>query len=236
MKMLNTITAAVSRSKCRFLNLFVLVFIIVSTVLVPGGPAERTLELCFYIVMILAPYFVSKNRRVGQITLIAGAVFLVPHAVTVFGGEALLRSVRLAMAADVFSVVLIAFELLLTAVVMKYSLTSRQPEEPVFGCLLTYLLIGILFGNIFMLVSQHYPGAFAENGAAFNPTVTAMRYFSFITLTTCGYGDIVPVLPPARMLAAIEAACGVLYVGLFIGRMASLSGIGLPQSKKRSEE
>ncbi len=212
----------INGSKCAVLTGVVTFFLVFSTLTTPDGMIDRVLSLCFFVAMLFAPYFVSKNRRVGQITLAAGAVFLIPHAVTVFGGEALLLKIR--TPADMFMIVLIVFELMLTALVMRYSLSATKPDEPVFGCVLTYLLIGIVFANIFMLIARHDPGAFLENGAAMTATTTNMRYFSFVSLTTCGFGDIVAKSPFARIVCGVEATIGVLYVGVFIGRMASLSG------------
>jgi hypothetical protein len=49
-----------------------------------------------------------------------------------------------------------------------------------------------------------------------------LLYFSFTTLTTLGYGDIVPVSPSARLLTSFEAVAGQLYVAIFIARLVSL--------------
>jgi Ion channel len=55
-----------------------------------------------------------------------------------------------------------------------------------------------------------------------DPTIAAMVYFSFTTLTTLGYGDIVPLHPYARGLANIEAMIGQLYPAILIARLVSL--------------
>ncbi|MDD4817221.1 MAG: ion channel [Victivallaceae bacterium] len=211
----------VNGSKCAVLTGVVTFFLVFSTLTTPDGIIDRLLSLCFFVAMLFAPYFVSKNRRVGMITLAVGALFFIPHAITVFGDEEFLLKVR--TPADAFTVVLIFFELMLTALVMRYSLSATKPEEPVFGCVLTYLLIGIVFANIYMLIAQHNPGAFLENGEPMTATTTNMRYFSFVTLTTCGFGDIVAKSPFSRIVCGAEATVGVLYVGVFIGRMASLA-------------
>jgi len=49
----------------------------------------------------------------------------------------------------------------------------------------------------------------------------SLLYLSLITLTTLGYGDIVPVTPPARLVAALEATTGVLYIAITVARLVS---------------
>ena len=88
-----------------------------------------------------------------------------------------------------------------------------------------YLMLGLLWTVAYWLVAQVTPNAFAFN------TATGTResmggfnafYFSFITLSTVGYGDIAPVSRIARWLAATEAMTGLLYVTVLIARLVSL--------------
>ncbi len=60
------------------------------------------------------------------------------------------------------------------------------------------------------------------DGADYVGRVMQMRYFSFETLTTLGYGDIVPRSPAARMLATIEAVMGQIYLTVLIARLVGL--------------
>jgi hypothetical protein len=86
-----------------------------------------------------------------------------------------------------------------------------------------YLMLGLLWTVAYWLVAQVTPNAFAfntgpkETMAGFNAF-----YFSFITLSTVGYGDITPVSRIARWLAATEAMTGLLYVTVLIARLVSL--------------
>jgi voltage-gated potassium channel Kch len=60
-------------------------------------------------------------------------------------------------------------------------------------------------------------------------------YFSFITLTTVGYGDITPVSPIARMLAVMEAMTGTLFLGVLIARLVSLYSAPGPAEPPRQD-
>ncbi len=112
--------------------------------------------------------------------------------------------------------------------------------DDVNGAFCGYLLIGIAFGHIYGLVellrpgSFHLPanvGAMPENEAARQSLLT---YFSLVTLTTVGYGDITAVSSPARSLACIEAVIGQFYIAVVV---AELIGIKLAAAmrEKRPE-
>ena len=88
-----------------------------------------------------------------------------------------------------------------------------------------YLMLGLIWTMAYWLVASVTPTAFAFNTAT--GTKESMEgfnafYFSFVTLSTVGYGDITPVSKVARMLAATEAMTGLLYVAVLIARLVGL--------------
>ncbi len=93
------------------------------------------------------------------------------------------------------------------------------------GAIVFYLNFGLLFGILHRLVDQLVPGAYAHlpsphDEAAFR---AATNYFSFVTLTSVGYGDIVPVRPLARSLCMLEATVGQLLPTVLIARVVVLA-------------
>ena len=86
-----------------------------------------------------------------------------------------------------------------------------------------YLMLGLLWTVAYWLVAQVTPNAFAFNTGT-KETMAGFNafYFSFVTLSTVGYGDITPVSKVARMLAAMEAMTGLLYVAVLIARLVAL--------------
>jgi Ion channel len=91
------------------------------------------------------------------------------------------------------------------------------------GAVLLYLLIALTFVSLFVFVGLFIPKAFSglvlEDNATF---ASSAIYFSFVTLTTVGYGDIVPVHPVARSLCNLEAICGQLYPATLLARLVTL--------------
>ena len=86
-----------------------------------------------------------------------------------------------------------------------------------------YLMLGLLWTVAYWLVAQVTPNAFSFNTGP-KETMSGFNafYFSFITLSTVGYGDITPVSRIACWLAAMEAMTGLLYVTVLIARLVSL--------------
>src|SRR6266550_670114 len=87
-----------------------------------------------------------------------------------------------------------------------------------------YLMLGLIWTMAYWLVDRLTPGAFAFNTNAGRQSMNGFNafYFSFVTLSTVGYGDITPVSKAARMLAAMEAMTGLLYVAVLIARLVAL--------------
>lgn len=213
------VAGLVGRYRCVALTAAVLAFLAASAVFGETSEAEKLVRFVFYITVILAPYFVSRSRKVGKITLVAGVFVAAPNLFVIC------NHTTNAFSANSFELavwgLVLGFEILLTMCVIRYSVSSADAREPIGGVVLTYLLIGIVFSNIYFLISQYAPGAFACNGETFAPTMNDLRYFSYVTLTTCGFGDITPVNRLARTVAAMESVTGVLYVGIFIGKLVS---------------
>ncbi len=140
--------------------------------------------------------------------------------------EALLGS-RWAVAADVFGIAFLATTG--TGILLDIFTRDEITADTVFGASAVYLLIGLLFGRVFLLIAHVDPNAFAVSDALAEELAVEgfrgsgiLHYFSLITLTTVGYGDVSPVAPLARNLAAIEAVIAQLFVAAVIARLVAL--------------
>jgi len=121
----------------------------------------------------------------------------------------LIVGVAAQIAAMIMVVVYIALEAL------RDELVTR---DTMMGTVAVYLLIGLGFTQIYELTQTLSPAAFSNLVGLTAPQVHAeLIYYSLVTLTTLGYGDIVPVLPVARSLAVVEAILGQFFVAAIIG-------------------
>jgi len=93
----------------------------------------------------------------------------------------------------------------------------------VIGAILLYLAIGFVFVALYTLVGVLYPGAYSGLKLKDQASLASeLIYFSFVTLTTVGYGDILAVNPLARSLCNLEAIIGQLYPATLLARMVTL--------------
>lgn len=98
---------------------------------------------------------------------------------------------------------------------------SHVSGELIAGSVAVYLLLAIVFAYLFGLVDLLEPGSFAFADRAGFPDPD-FYYFSLVTLTTLGYGDITPVSPMARGLAALEAVIGPVYLTVLVARLVGM--------------
>lgn len=102
------------------------------------------------------------------------------------------------------------------------SATKVDPEH-LSAALSAYLLAGIFFGLFYWVLEQIKPGTFITAGEFSRMTAF---YFSFVTLATIGYGDIVPRTDVARGLVIVEGVGGQLFLAVMVARLVSLYGRG----------
>jgi voltage-gated potassium channel Kch len=115
---------------------------------------------------------------------------------------------------------------------MLYIFRSEQVTlDTIFAAIVTYLLLAFTFSLFYQFLLALNPHAFKLPSAVplhpYRFFQNDMIYFSLVTITTLGYGDIVPVIPIARMVAVVEAVTGHFYVAILV---AWLVGMFISQS------
>lgn len=120
----------------------------------------------------------------------------------------------------------IAFFAFVVAQLIQFILRAPRVDANVLCAGLSgYLLLGLLWTPAYLVVARLNPAAFVMSaGSDANATMDGFHafYFSLITITTVGYGDICPVSKGARMLAAVEAIVGLFYMAVLISRLVAV--------------
>ena len=176
------------------------------------------LSFLFSLVLLAAVVAVANRKR----TLIIALALAIP-AITA-------RWINQLRPDLVHAVVFLVLALVLLAYVIGHLLhfILRAPVvtmEVLCASIAVYLMLGLMWTVAYWLVDQVTPGgAFSFNTERGAHSMNGFPgfYFSFITLSTVGYGDITPVSQAARWLAAMEAMTGLLYVAVLIARLVSL--------------
>ncbi len=183
---------------------------------VKGG--EIIMSILLSLVLISAVLAVSNRRR----TLVVAVLLAIPTVASRWINHFRPHLVPPAIFL-VGGLLLIAF---VVVHLMRFVLHAPSVNlEVLCASISAYLMLGLLWTIAYWLVAAISPTAFA-----FNTTTGAKEsmhgfnafYFSFVTLSTVGYGDITPVSKVARMLAAMEAMTGLLYVAVLIARLVAL--------------
>ena len=181
-----------------------------------GG--DLIVSVLLSLVLISAVFAVASRRSTLIIALVLAIPALVGRWINYFRPDLVPPAVFLTA-----GLALIAF---VVANLLRFVLRAPSVDADVLcASISAYLMLGLLWTMAYWLVDQLTPGAFS-----FNPTSGTKEtmagfnafYFSFITLSTVGYGDITPVSKVARMLAATEAITGLLYVAVLIARLVGL--------------
>ena len=116
---------------------------------------------------------------------------------------------------------LVALASLALVVLAKVLRSGTITSHRITGAVAVYLLLGLAWSNAYEWTELLHPGSFGgmASGEFQRPS---WIYYSFVTLTTMGYGDITPVHPVARSLAIAEALTGQLYIAILISRLVAL--------------
>ena len=121
-------------------------------------------------------------------------------------------------------VILIGFYLWITWLAAVQVLFSGCVDRnTIVGAICLYLLMGLIWSLLYLLIVQSIPGAF--NGieqSLWYENFSTVTYYSYVTLTTLGYGDISPVAPVARFLVYMEAIVGVFYMAVLVASLISI--------------
>ena len=101
--------------------------------------------------------------------------------------------------------------------------TGAVSLQLLMGSVNVYLMLGIGFALVFVLIEHLQPGSFTglEDFASIHDPVLTFLYYSFVTMSTLGYGDISPVLPHAMTASYVLAILGQLYLAILVARLVA---------------
>jgi len=201
--------------------LLLLVLLVGSIFIVPAVVPEGTGLRLFGDVMITlvlgSGVLAIADHRKLAIALAAFALFVVAVRLTEwFVPASQLLAVRHAST-------LAACVVLACAVGINVFASGRTIADRVFGAIVLYLLIGLIAAFAYSGLYAIDPNGFSKLPTG-NGDLYDWLYFSFVTLTTVGYGDITPIARPVRTVAMLEALVGQLYPAIIIARFVSLPG------------
>jgi len=104
----------------------------------------------------------------------------------------------------------------------QVAIGNDMSANRIIGAICVYLMLGVMWSVAYLVLEYSQPGSFAGvNEAAATPWDQDWLYFSFVTITTLGYGDMLPVSTTARSLALSEAVVGQFYIAVLVAGLVS---------------
>jgi ion channel len=198
----------------RFLQL--LLFIVVALLLFPLLARFRIAVLAIQLLILNGILVaISATRQGARRRLLVGA------CVGDIALEVISRWVPahgLPLVADAASAVVLA--LCVTVILAHVFQSSEITADTILAAIVAYLFLAIAFSRAFVIVESLSPSSFGLR-AGVNSDFELL-YFSFVTIATLGYGDVVPRLPTAQILAMLEAVIGQFYVAVLIAWLVSV--------------
>lgn len=180
------------------------------------GSAQLAFDLLLSAV-IVAGVWVARDYRL----LYWGAALGAPALALMWLGLAS-QSVPVMAAGFVFG---LATVLLVSGIVLRGVVSAQRVTlSTVTGGTCGYLLLGLAWAYLFALLEEIDPGSFLRQGQEIASTERGLQtllYYAFVTLTTLGYGDIVPATPPAEGFAVLAAVSGQLYVAVLVAALVA---------------
>ena len=182
----------------------------------PGDTGPRIMQGATVAALIIGTGGQQKNRN----HLVTSIIFIVLMVLMIVAGSLIDR----AGFDYLHMLLLLCFLIWMTWLAVRQVLfTGSITRNDIVGAICIYVLLGLIWAILYLLLAQTTPGVF--NGLPQAPWLdnfAAAVYFSFVTITTLGYGDISPALPVARFMVIMEAIVGVFYMAILV---ASLIGV-----------
>jgi len=188
------------------------------------GSGVIVLRIGTSLLLLVAVYSVSERRWHLILAIAIAFPALIAHLIPTLFGEPGTLAVRIGMSA-----VLLGYIAILISVFLLKQ--DRVSADMILGAINAYLLFAVCFMFLHAFVEILKPGAYLYQGESLTAALKGhaeiealaiLLYFSMVTLTTLGYGDIAPAMPASRLLCSLEAVIGQLFVAVFIARLVSL--------------
>ncbi len=222
-KFFNTLTQAFLKDRFLFLLISILCLLILAPIFRGFVGIRILMDIFTTAILISGVYAVSKKRYVP----LTAALLALPMLVSIWTNR-FVEIPSLVLVGDCFGILFMAF-----MVIVILSFIFREQEvtsNVIYGAIVVYLLIAIMWAFVFSVLESIQPGSFAIAEGQIGVSRLLFIYYSFVTITTLGYGDITPVTAPANSFSFLEAVTGQIYLVVLVARLV---GIHIAQSMDR---
>ncbi|MGB2079348.1 MAG: potassium channel family protein [Vibrio sp.] len=119
------------------------------------------------------------------------------------------------------------------AIAKQILFTGSVDFNKIVGSLALFLLLGLIWTTAYLFILELMPNAFTGiEATSWGDNFSQLAYFSFVTLTTLGYGDISPITPFAEVIVYLEAITGVFYMAIVVASLVSSTELEFNQTNR----
>ncbi len=196
----------------RNLLIFLLIYIVGSPFLDAYPSLEILAHLFLSVTLFVALYTVQRHQNQRSIAMGLLLVLLVLYWLGIYNIIAFSEQ-------GAYLLFAVYFGLLIYTSVMHLAHFQKVTKNILYAALCLYLIIGLFWGSLYTLLNEVCPGAYSGVllDTAHGSPIHAFNYFSMVTLTTLGYGDITPQTVGAGSLCQMEAIIGQFYTAVIVG-------------------
>ena len=210
-----TLVETVSQS--RFLILLVLIlFTIVLTPFLDDFIETKILMDFFLTTIFIALIFAIRSSRSH---VIVASILVLPLILSTWL-PSFFESMHAGLPARIFGVLFFGYTfIIILQMIVRSTEISR---ETIFASIVAYLMIALMWAFLYLILEMMIPGSFAFPDKDIRAETMRFEYFSFITITTLGYGDIIPLSNKASALALLEALIGQIYMVVLVAWLVGM--------------
>ena len=210
----------ISRGRFLFLLVSLLLLLLITPLLEGIVRVRAVVDIFFSVILLSGTNAVSQQKRGVLIAALLALPMLLSTWLAYF-----VNNIYLQLAGTFFGLLFFGFVIV---AILRFILGQHHITfDVIFAAIVVYLLLGVLWSLIYSLLELLHPGSFNYAKGQLQDSRFALVYYSFVTLTTLGYGDFTPATPTAGSLAVMEAIIGQIYLAVLV---ATLVGVQIAQS------
>ena len=204
---------------------YLLFVILISPIVQQYAKVSWIMSALFVLVMLAAVRTMADKKSHQRVAYVLAFIAIYGQVGILYFPGPWMESIR-----DMFTAL---FLFAVSVVLLRNVLIRSQlvTADLIVGAINVYLMIGMAFAFLFAYLELVHPGSFTGlNAIAGNDNqIDPLLYFSYVTISTLGYGDVTPVTDMATTLSYVEAIFGQLYLAILVARLVGLFVIGKSQ-------
>jgi hypothetical protein len=232
-------SSARSRLPGRFSALLatLLVLVVVQPFLEGHRLASYLLNIFVSGILLAGVYAVSQKKR----DLFVACILAIPALLSRWVSYITTQPV-IFFASAIFTLLFLGFTI---QVILRHAVKARRVTvDTLSAALCAYLLIGLIWAILYTILEFLHPGSFtlpprqqsyANEDWLLRSQFSRFVYYSFVTLTSTGFGDITPLADPARSFSMLEAIIGQFYIAVLISRLVGLHIVHSLEERESSQ-